>query len=42
MGVWGSNKQFQIYRFQEIWKIGLSCVGTFYRASAVLTNAQTL
>ena len=29
MDVWGSNKQFQIHRFQENLKIGLSCVGKF-------------
>ena len=37
----GSNKQSHIQGFQEALKIGLSCVGKFYRVSAIPTNTHT-
>ena len=41
MNVQGSNKQFQIHRFQLKLKTGLSRVGKCYGVNAVLTNAHT-
>ena len=40
MDVWGSNN-FKFTDFKKNLKIDLSCVGKFYRVSAILINAYT-